>query len=71
MKADAPVTSAASQHHLGEQTLGNRFLVSVIAFHRAKQLKEGAAPRLDGDSHKATYLAVLEVLANTISWSTV
>jgi DNA-directed RNA polymerase subunit K/omega len=50
-------------------SMENRFLLSAIAFQRTKQLKEGAKARVDSGDHKATYLAVLEVLANTISWS--
>ena len=44
-------------------------LQTAIAFLRTKQLKEGARSRVENAGHKATYLAVLEVLANTISWS--
>jgi DNA-directed RNA polymerase subunit K/omega len=50
---------------------GNRFLLSSIAFLRSKQLSDGAAARILRGEHKATYAAVLEVLANTISWSRV
>ena len=51
------------------ESMANRFLLSAIAFLRTKQLKEGARSRVENAGHKATYLAVLEVLANTISWS--
>lgn len=50
-------------------SMANRFLLSAIAFQRTKQLKEGAKARVEGADHKATTLAVLEVLANTVSWS--
>ena len=53
----------------GAETLENRFLVSSVAFLRAKQLQCGARPRLEADGHKPTQLALLEVLADTISWS--
>lgn len=46
-----------------------RFLLSAIAFQRTKQLREGAKARVERASHKETYIAVLEVLANAISWS--
>jgi DNA-directed RNA polymerase subunit K/omega len=52
-------------------TQGNRFLLSAIAFLRSKQLSAGASARIARDGHKPTYIAVLEVLANTISWSRV
>lgn len=51
------------------QVLHNRFLVSAIAFLRTRQLKQGAAARIALDGHKPTYTAVLEVMANTVSWS--
>ena len=50
---------------------GSRFLLSAIAFLRSQQLKQGASARVERDGHKPTYIAVLEVLANTISWSRV
>ena len=50
-------------------SMANRFLLSAIAFQRTKQLKEGAKARVESADHKATRVAVLEVLANTISWS--
>jgi DNA-directed RNA polymerase subunit K/omega len=52
-------------------TFDNRFLLSAIAFQRARQLNGGAAARVAGHGHKTTYVAVLEVLANTVSWSSV
>jgi DNA-directed RNA polymerase subunit K/omega len=52
-------------------TRGNRFLLSAIAFLRSKQLRDGARARVAGDGHKPTSIAVLEVLANTVSWSRV
>lgn len=47
----------------------NRFLLCAIAFRRTRQLKDGAPPRIAADGHKAACLAVLETLADTISWS--
>lgn len=49
--------------------LGNRFLLSAIAFLRSKQIKNGATARVDREGHKPTYIAILEVLADRISWS--
>jgi DNA-directed RNA polymerase subunit K/omega len=53
------------------ETKGNRFLLAAVAFQRSKQLRGGATCRIEQNGHKSTYLAVLEVLANTISWSQV
>jgi hypothetical protein len=47
------------------------FHVASVAFQRARQLKNGARPRVDSDSRSPTRLALLEVLADTISWSVV
>ena len=58
-----------TQNGTDAAALGNRFLLSAIAFQRSKQLKDGAAARIERHGHKPTYIAVLEVLANTISWS--
>jgi hypothetical protein len=55
--AAAPVRSGAAE------TLSN------VAFLRAKQLQGGARCHLEANGHKPTHLAVLEVLADTISWS--
>jgi DNA-directed RNA polymerase subunit K/omega len=52
-------------------TSGSRFLLSAIAFLRSKQLSSGAVARVERGGHKPTYIAVLEVAANTISWSRV
>ena len=53
----------------GTHSLSNRFLLSAIAFLRSKQLRAGATARVARDGHKATYVAVLEVLGNAVSWS--
>ena len=45
-------------------------LVSVV-FQRAKQLQNGARPRVEAGDHKATRVALLEVLADTVSWTAV
>jgi len=64
----ASAVGTTGADHAG-RSVENRFLLSAIAFQRTKQLKEGARARVESADHKATYLAVLEVLANTISWS--
>lgn len=61
--------ASASVRVAGAATLENRFLLSSVAFLRAKQLLSGARPRLEAERHKSTHLALLEVLADTISWS--
>ncbi len=64
-----PPDTAASARIAGAATLENRFLLSSVAFLRVKQLVSGARPRLEPERHKHTHLALLEVLADTVSWS--
>lgn len=56
------ITALAGPHH-------NRFHLAAVAFLRAKQLQAGARPRVAWDRQKLVTLAVLEVLADTVSWS--
>ena len=52
-----------------EIPLHSRIHVAAVAFLRVKQLHGGARSRVEALDHKITHLAVLEVLADTISWS--
>jgi hypothetical protein len=66
----APSAEQASlDRAAAEHTKGSRFLLSAIAFQRNRQLQGGSVARVARDGHKATYLAVLEVRADTVSWS--
>ena len=69
MSAPSPTPHPLLNDGSDLHTLGNRFLLSAIAFLRSKQLSGGASARVERSGHKVTYLAVLEVLANTVSWS--
>jgi DNA-directed RNA polymerase subunit K/omega len=53
-----------------EGPLSGFHLVSVV-FQRAKQLQAGARPRVEAGHHKSTRVALLEVLADTVSWTAV
>ena len=53
----------------GGLPLQNRFHVAALAFQRVRQLQYGARPRVDPAGHKPLRLALLEVLANTVSWT--
>jgi DNA-directed RNA polymerase subunit K/omega len=44
------------------------FHLTTVVFQRAKQLKAGARPRVEARDHKPTRVALLEVLAETVSW---
>jgi DNA-directed RNA polymerase subunit K/omega len=67
--ASASMPHALLLDQSGTNTMGNRFLLAVIAFQRSKQLQGGATARIARDGHKPTLIAVLEVLDNRISWS--
>jgi DNA-directed RNA polymerase subunit K/omega len=45
------------------------FHVAALAFQRARQLQAGARPRVESTSRAVTRISVLEVLADTISWT--
>ena len=47
----------------------SRFHLVSLAFQRAKQIQAGARPRVDAQGHKPTRVALLEVMADTISWT--
>lgn len=67
--SESRVASVEVGHSHAHASFENRFLLSAIAFQRTKQIKQGAKARVEAGEHKPTYLAVLEVLANTVSWS--
>jgi DNA-directed RNA polymerase subunit K/omega len=48
------------------QAAGDGFYVATLMFHRARQLKQGARPRVDARGHTSTRVAVLEVLAGLV-----
>ena len=53
----------------GGSPLENRFHVASLVFQRVRQLQNGARPRVDAAGHKPLHLALLEVLANTVTWT--
>lgn len=53
---------------VGEE-LQNKFCLVTVTFQRAKQLQNGARPRVDAGNHKFLRVAMLEVMAGLVSWS--
>jgi DNA-directed RNA polymerase subunit K/omega len=51
-----------------ERAQQDRFYMIALMFQRARQLTNGARPRVYKDSHKPIRLAQLEVMAGLISW---
>ena len=69
MSARALAAPTPSGNHLpADSPLHSRFHVAAIAFLRAKQLQAGARPRVEARGRKVVTLALLEVVADTISW---
>ena len=48
--------------------LQNKFSIVVLTSQRARQLQNGARPRVDPDGHKFPWVARHEVMAGMISW---
>lgn len=44
----------------------NRFLMTLTAAHRARQLANGATPLVDGGKHKPTVVALREIGAGKV-----
>jgi DNA-directed RNA polymerase subunit K/omega len=66
LKAPQP-EGASDLRALGRgQAAGDGFYVVTLMFHRQRQLKEGARPRVDARGHSSTRVAVLEVLAGLV-----
>ena len=52
----------------GNGHLFNGFHVACLAFQRARQLRDGGRPRLDGAGHKYLWVAMNEVRAGLVAW---
>jgi len=59
---------SASQHKESEIEQGDRFFMMALIFQRARQLQNGARPRVYKEGHTPIRLAHLEVLAGLVSW---
>jgi DNA-directed RNA polymerase subunit omega len=55
-------------HLILPKDVDSKFRFITVAAQRAKQIQNGAKPRVDVRSRKATRVAIEEVLANAISW---
>jgi DNA-directed RNA polymerase omega subunit len=55
-------------HLIMPREIDSKFRFITVASQRAKQLQNGAKPRVDSKSRKATRVAMQEVLAGAISW---
>jgi len=55
-------------HLILPKDVDSKFRFITVASQRAKQLQNGAKPRVDTRSRKSTRVAIEEALANAISW---
>jgi len=46
----------------------SKFRFITVSAQRAKQIQNGAKPRVEPRSHKSTRIAMEEVLAGAVSW---
>ena len=49
---------------------GNRFLLVTVASRRVLQIRGGSRPRVEVANHKPAVLAVAEVLAGCVAYTT-
>ena len=57
-------------HPILPREVDSKFRFITVAAQRAKQLQNGAKPRVDARSRKPTRIAMQEVLAEAVSWDT-
>jgi DNA-directed RNA polymerase subunit omega len=55
-------------HLILPKDVDSKFRFITVAAQRAKQLQNGAKPRVDARSRKPTRIAMQEVLAEAVSW---
>jgi DNA-directed RNA polymerase omega subunit len=55
-------------HLILPKEIDSKFRFITVASQRAKQLQNGAKPRVEARSRKPTRVAMQEVLANAVSW---
>ena len=55
-------------HLILPRDVDSKFRFITVAAQRAKQIQNGAKPRVEVRSRKATRVAMQEVLAGAVSW---
>jgi DNA-directed RNA polymerase subunit omega len=55
-------------HLILPRDVDSKFRFITVAAQRAKQVQQGAKPRVETRSRKPTRVAMEEVLAQTVSW---
>ena len=57
-----------TSHLILPKDVDSKFRFITVAAQRAKQLQNGAKPRVDAKSRKSTRVAMHEVLVGAVSW---
>ena len=55
-------------HLILPREVDSKFRFITVASQRAKQIQNGAKPRVESKTRKPTRVAIEEVMANAISW---
>ena len=55
-------------HLILPKTVDSKFRFITVAAQRAKQIQNGAKPRVEARSRKPTRIAMQEVLADAVDW---
>ncbi len=58
-------------HLILPRDVESKFQFIAVASQRAKQLQNGAKPRVDARSRKPTRVAMQEVMAKAVSWDVI
>lgn len=68
MSTEVLVTSGRSLAAVDAGVFRNRFLLVSVAMQRSVQIRSGSRPRVDPGGHKATVVAVAEVMSGTVPY---
>jgi DNA-directed RNA polymerase omega subunit len=68
LRAAPGAAAPAAPGNGASEELQNKFLLVVVARLRARQLQNGARPRVETEGHKFLWVAMQEVIAGTVSW---
>jgi DNA-directed RNA polymerase omega subunit len=68
MSTEVLVTSVQPLASVDAGVFSNRFLLVSVAVQRSVQIRAGSRPRVDPGRHKATVIAVAEVVAGTVPY---
>jgi len=68
MSATVAETASVPPGNGAGDEIPNKFLLVRLALQRARQLQNGARPRVDGEGHKFLWIAQQEVIAGMVSW---